>query len=50
MGDEIDEESYVEDIGATASPSYSTIGRVELLLRIRNGLDDLVVSIDDLDK
>jgi hypothetical protein len=43
------EESLVEDTEATA-PSHSTFSRGELLSRIRNGLDDLVVGIDDLDK
>ena len=50
MGHEIDEESHVEDTEAAATPSHSTVSRGELLPRIRNGLDDLVVSIDDLDK
>ena len=49
MGHEIDEESFVEDTEA-AAPSHSTFSRGELLSRIRNGLDDLVVGIDDLDK
>jgi hypothetical protein len=44
------DESHVEDAEAAATPSHSTVSRAELLSRIRNGLDDLVVGIDDLDK
>ena len=50
MGHEIDEESRVEDTEAAATTSRSTVSRGELLSRIRHGLDDLVVGIDDLDK
>ena len=41
---------HVEDTETAATPSHSTVSRGELLSRIRNGLDDLVVGIDDLDK
>ena len=41
---------HVEDTGAAATLSHSTVSRGELLSRIRNGLDDLVVGIDDLDR
>ena len=44
------DESHVEDAEVAATPSHSTVSRGELLSRIRNGLDDLVVGIDDLDK
>ena len=47
MGHLIDE---VEDTEAAATPSRSTVSRGELVSRIRNGLDDLVVGIDDLNK
>jgi hypothetical protein len=50
MGHEIDEESHVENIEAAATPSHPIVSRGELLSRIRNGLDDLVIGIDDLDK
>ena len=50
MGHEIDEESHVEDAEDAATPSHSALSRGELLSRIRNGLDDLVAGIDDLDK
>jgi hypothetical protein len=43
-------ESHIEGAEGAATPSHSTVSRVELLSRIRNGLDDLVVGIDDLDK
>ena len=43
-------ESHVEDTDDTATPRHSTVSRGELLSRIRNGLDGLVVGIDDLDK
>ena len=39
-----------QDTEAATTPSYSTVSRGELLSRIRNGLDDLVVGIDDLDR
>ena len=41
---------FVEDTEAAPSPSHFTVSRGELLTRIRSGLDDLVVGIDDLDK
>ena len=44
------DESHVEDAEAAGTPSHSTVSRGELLPRIRNGLNDLVVAIDDLDK
>jgi hypothetical protein len=47
MGHEIDKGSHVE---GTEVASNSTSSRGELLSRIRNGLDDLVVDIDDFDK
>lgn len=51
MGHEIDdEESHVEDTEVAATPSNSTVSRGELLSGIRNGLDELVVGINDLDK
>ena len=55
MGHEIDEENHVEGIEAAVVPSSSVSSpsvssRGELLSRIRNGLDDLVVGIDEFDK
>lgn len=47
------DENHVEDAEASeavATPSRSNVGRGELLSCIRNGLDDLVVGIDDMDK
>ena len=50
FGREQDPDESVEDAVRAASPSHSTVNRGELLSRIRTGLDDLVVGIDDLDK
>ncbi|KAF8813662.1 hypothetical protein BYT27DRAFT_6350490 [Phlegmacium glaucopus] len=50
MGHEMDEGSLGEGTEAVATPSYSAPSRGELLLRIRNGLDDLVVGLDDFDE
>ena len=49
MGHNIDEGSLVEGTETPATPSYSASSRRELLSRIRNGLDDLVVGIDGFD-
>ena len=50
MGHETDEGTHMEGIEGAAAPSYSTSSRGELLSRIRNGLDDLTVDIDDFEK
>ena len=44
------DQSQVEDAEAAATSSHSNVSRGELLSRIRNGFDDLVVSIGDSDK
>jgi len=44
------DESHVEDSEDAATLSHFNFSRGELLSRIRNGLDDLGVGIDDLDK
>lgn len=47
------DENHVEDAEAAeaaATLNHSNVSRGELLSRIRNGLDDLVVGIDGLDK
>lgn len=50
LGHEIDEGSHVEGTETAATSSHPTFSRGELLSRIRNGLDDLVVDIDEFDK
>ena len=49
MGHDINEGNFVEGT-ETPAASYSASSRGELLSRIRNGLDDLVVGIDGFDK
>lgn len=50
MGHEINEGSHLKGAEGSTSLSSSTLSRGELLSRIRNGLDDLVVDLDDFDK